>query len=401
MKKILPIVPFLVAGMTLIGCGDKSSRDNTSGKQDSPTVSQDSLGQYLSTARLMDMADTLEDIDYVQDKYSWMGAMSVCPNGYRLPTVEEFKKLTSRIAEFSKDNESGWWTAHVVDSPDNSSNYAGAIIAKLSGNATEFTFTRVSAMESAKVKCVQDTTDNKIVVNETTQKVSETEGAITEAILTPYYEPSLNNMGCSDCCCEEGNGGVLDVTLKAEGKPEEKFQIKELSDVFCGALAFNENNTPKDVQKASDGCIPEKLENFNILQLFQPGVKVKRTSCQSYTYLFTPAQQTREEATCGETILLNFAGKVQDISLAQNSDPEAEKECNYTILMNGSEKAVTTKGTCSNAEPGKDYNIQVTVSLDAQVSKDANPVVSQEYPCCYGEIQSHQITDISFTPVNN
>ncbi|SHK30955.1 hypothetical protein [Fibrobacter sp. UWEL] len=396
MKKIHLIS--LAAALCLCACGDKTSTDKTSSSNGNAPVVKDTLTQYLATARLITLADTVKEInEVIENHYTWMDAISACPTGYRLPTVEEYKKLNSRIAEFTRGDI--WWTANVTENPDSTVLYASATLATLPEKGSRFQFRTVGSTSIAKVKCIQDTTGNKIVVNESTQKLSEMNGTVTGTTFKPYYETSLKNMGCSDCCCEEGNGGVLDVSIQMDSAHTEKFQIKELSESFCGALAFNQDNTPKEIQKASDGCTPAVLGNFNILQLFQPGVKVMRSSCTSPIYLMTASQQSRKDVTCGESIVLEFKAKVQDMSLAVNEDPEAEKECNYALLINDSKKAVTTKGTCSNAEIGKEYNLQVTITLDAVTSKEASPILQQEFPCCYGEVQSHQITNISFTPI--
>lgn len=394
MKKLSFVT--LATLIALLGCGDKSSKDKAPEKTSGAV--KESAVDYLSTARLITLVDSVKEInEVVANHYTWVDAVSACPSGYRLPTVDEFKKMTSRANEFTRGNF--WWTANVTDQQDSSAEYAGAIMATLPERATEFQFKVSSSMDIAKVTCLQDTTGNKIVVNESAQKFSSMEGTITGTKLTPYYQTSLDNMGCSDCCCEEGNGGTLNVSIQTENGSIDEFQIKELSDSFCGALSFDENNTPKDIQKVSDGCTPAVMENFRILQLFQPDVKIKRISCTSSIYLMTPTQKSREEASCGETITLDFYGKIQDMALAHNDDPEAEKECNYSILIGKSDKPITTRATCSNAEIGKDYTIQVTITLDPVTSKDASPIVNQEFPCCYGEIQSHQITGITFTPV--
>lgn len=397
MKKIC-LIP-LAAMACLCACGEKASRDKATDSEQKAVVVKDSLSQYLENVRIITLADSVKEInEVVENHYIWTDAINACPTGYRLPSVEEFKKLSSRADEFAKGDF--WWTANVTDLHDSTANLAGAIMATLPERATKFQFKVASSMDIAKVKCIQDSTGNKIVVNESAQKLSEVEGSVVSAKLAPYYETSLNNMGCSDCCCEEGNGGLLDVTLQVDSVHRETFQIRELSESFCGALSFNEDNTPKEIKKASDGCTPATMENFKILQLFQPGVKVKRNTCQSALYLMTSQEKSRKDVSCGETIILDFVSKVQDMVLAVNEDPEAEKECNYTLLLAGSEKAISTKGTCSNAEIGMDYNVQVTINLDAVTSKDASPILQQEFPCCYGEIQSHQISNITLTPVN-
>lgn len=389
----------LSALLALCACGDKQTTDGKKDSTQATAETKDSLSLYLEKVRIISLADSVKEInEVVENHYTWTDAISACPNGYRLPTVDEFKKLSSRIGEFAKGDV--WWTANVTENISTDTANAGAVMAYRHDNALAFKFKSTSVIDIAKVKCIQDTSGNKVVINDNTQNISEISGSISEVKFTPYYETSLNNMGCSDCCCEEGNGGVLDVTVQTDSSHTATFQIKELSESFCGALTFKDNNTPKDIQKASDGCTPAVIENFKILQLFQPNVMVKRTSCTSPIYLMTNQGNSRKEVSCGETITLEFAGKLQDIALAQNDDPEAEKECNYTFLINDIAKPVVTRGTCSNAEPGNDYNASITISLDAVTSRDASPILQQEFPCCYGEIQSHQITNISLTSVN-
>lgn len=342
--------------------------------------------------------------------YKWTSLSEACPAGFRVPTVDEFKNAGRLVQELTnslngytendslqKQGEEGyWWTLNVAAIQD-SLVPPTVTAAKLTKDSKTFEFVEEPFDLALKVRCVQDSSTDFYAVNPTPMKLDSLEGFILDAHLTPYYEGTFENMGCADCCCEEGNGGELNVAVRTDEGIIDSIKVLELDPKFCGTIVMSgkEAATPKVVKK--NGCLLAKMENFSILPLFQPGTSIKYSSCASRIYVKSIVGDENPMVTCGENIQLNFEGVLQEIALVQKENADEEKECSYTIKLASNGKNVTTQGPCSNAVPGVNYDIQVSVVLDGLTGKKESPILDQEYPCCYGETRSFQIGDIQFT----
>lgn len=396
MKKVV-LIPLTILAL-LCSCSDEKPKNmekavSENAQQNEVTVKQDSVIWYAEPN------DNIAPGDFL---YNWGHATIMCPEGYRLPSVEEFKNVSQEVkaqqglaADSSEDK--AWWTIQLASFE---SNGIDSIVPK----ATAVRFEKDSIIvfdedvtQEHHIRCVKKS-DESYPINPVPQKKAEISGTIEDVKFEPYYEASLSNMGCADCCCEEGNGAILKVTVSSADGSLNSFNVKELNSKFCGAIAFDKNGKPTDLQ--TEDCETIEPDKFKVLALFQPGLKVKQISCSTPIFITSSVENKYASTSCGEKIYLRLQGILKDISLVQRENPEEEKQCSYSIQLSNSEKDLSIAGSCSNVEPGKSYDIQVKISLDPTVSKNDSPVLKMEYPCCYDEWQSHQVTDIVFYPNN-
>lgn len=418
MRKIV-IASTLVAATFFSACTDekpKTPEKSSLANQPAEVVKPPeflAIAATDSTPALWNIKGTLWLQNESEFYFKWTSLSDACPAGFRAPTIDEFKNAGRLIQELAnnlngftendslqKQGEEGyWWTLNVEAIRD--SIRPTVIAAKLTKGAQTFEFVEQPFDLNLKVRCVQDSTPDFYAVNPTPMKVDSLDGFILDAKLKPYFQGTYENMGCADCCCEEGNGGELHVTIRTDEGIIDTIQVLELDSKFCGTVSMSENEAAKPVVVRKNGCLLSKMENFRILPLFQPGVTIKYSNCSSKVYIKSSVGDENTTVSCGESIILNFEGILQEIALISKDNPEDDKECSYTIKLASNGKDITTQGPCSNAVPGKNYDIQATIVLEGVTSKRDSPILDLEYPCCYGETRSYQIGDIQFTESKN
>ncbi len=423
MKKLILTSAFAAATL-FCSCTDEKPKD-----PDSTAVTKTAEAPKPEVVEIAatDSSPALWSIDGVkwlkeerEEFFTWSQAnFSACPDNYRLPTAEEFKQLSAILPELSQKlsglsqtltledmstrdtvinqgEEGYWWTTNI--SPMGSDSARPQVVAaKLTRNSQAIQFVDMPFDISMKVRCIQDSSNTPVFVNPTPVTTDGVKGYISEVSLEPYYENSFENMGCADCCCEEGNGGRLTVSVNTENGERKDFEVMELSGEFCGTVAKEVKGVATPIVDRKNNCKLAKMENFSFLQLFQPGVKVKQTTCQSRIFIKSEVGDGYETASCGDSIALSFAATVKEIALIQSENPDDEKVCSYTLKMLDSGKDVHTIAPCSNANANTDYNVEATIILEPIAGNNINPILESPYPCCYGEVRSFQLINISFT----
>ncbi|MCF0222639.1 MAG: hypothetical protein HUK20_00065 [Fibrobacter sp.] len=353
---------------------------------------------------------------------NWGSAIYGCPEGTRLPTADEFRqspdilKMLSKVnASYEEKKRNGakatsgesyddydntamgkqgfWWTIQLVSMGVDT--IAPTAVAVQIKNDSAYTV-ELDVSERLLLKCVKKTDADKFTfpVEQTIRKIN---GIIGSVQLEPHYEYD----GCGECCCEEGSGAYLTVKIQTDKGLQDSIVVSELDHNYCGVLEFDENGNPKRFQ--TENCEPVKMENFKMLHLLQPGAIIKYTSCTSPFYIISNDGNERIQKSCGETILVEQGGLVQNkreiIIQPEYESEQPQKLCEYTIKLDNEEKVVTARGPCRNVKLNQRYSILADIELPTLFNEKSSPVGAMEYPCCYGEDESHILKNISFNPL--
>lgn len=368
-----------------------------------PAISYKKVGKRIWTASDLgvlirrdygDHWDTLGVRSGDKVLYSWLDAIKACPRGFRLPRKEEF---SSRDAD---DLGVGtWWTSNIVNmyttqkrSKDSeypeTTDHILVAIADVDENSGMLSISETNYQEKHSVLCISDMSDNfEQAIYDKPPKISHKSGTITSVNFTPHYDSESS--GCADCCCGEGDGGMLKINLDTDRDSLDKIIIYNYNSGFYCSLQppeeseESEEGSPAPSNEQADDealeCIKDpKITDVNFFALFQKGAKVKSKHCeQAYFVISDLGGPYISTFPCGDTITVSFTGTIKDV---QRQESEEGASCTYKIFNPATNYTATTTYGCKNVQVGSTYKVKVTVTY----KENKSGVYYTMYPCCTG-----------------
>lgn len=317
--------------------------------------------------------------------FSLTEALEACPRGFRIPRKEEFQ---SRDVE--ELGVGAWWTSNIVnmymtERPVKDSEYAErtshvfAAVAQVSEDGQEIGFLETNIQEKHSVLCISDESENtEEIVNDMPDKITRKSGTITSVNFEPHYS---SDYSCADCCCDEGDGGYLEIQFRGEDGSTETETVYEFGEyALCVPPDFEtkEEVPPPD----SATCTKPEMENLNLLSLFQKGAHLESKRCEYKVYTTAVVDGAYiSDYSCGDTLTVSFIGVLKDI---QPVSDENSTLCTYKILNIETDNIVTTTHDCKSVMIGSTYRIKGTVTYTDAASGRKPPILQMEYPCCEG-----------------
>ena len=199
----------------------------------------------------------------------------------------------------------------------------------------------------------------------------------------------IESSGCADCCCGEGDGGMLKINLDTDRDSLDKIIIYNYNSGFYCSLQppeeseESEEGSPAPSNEQADDealeCIKDpKITDVNFFALFQKGAKVKSKHCeQAYFVISDLGGPYISTFSCGDTITVSFTGTIKDV---QRQESEEGASCTYKIFNPATNYTATTTYGCKNVQVGSTYKVKVTVTY----KENKSGVYYTMYPCCTG-----------------
>lgn len=336
--------------------------------------------------------------------FTWNEAINVCPQNFRLPTKEEFKKRKA-----SDLGEGSWWTLNIVNMmtnddkrSDGSSSWGTVVSAVASVNvnsdSVEFIYDKSGSRHS--VLCVVDSNEYYRFVDDIPARHTVIEGTVTKA---DYDVHVSSDYHCAECCCGEGSGGIQKVVIVDENQQSFTEKIRELYvGRFCPPPREAGDESFEDVAEVPDSnCIEPSLEIFDFLQFFRSGATVKVDHCRKKSLEIVEIDETGIfERNCGDSILVSVMGTVEEVEefTQENNlfDEDTLHLCSYKIKLLSDDSFITTTHSCANVTIGIPYKVKATLT---KKSDELGAVVQVMYPCCMGEENGHSFAKLEFEPI--
>ena len=337
--------------------------------------------------------DTLGVMGPTGGMFSWMEALEACPSGFRIPRKEEFQGRNVDDLGVGV-----WWTSNIAnmyttERPVKDSEYPEreyhvlAKVAQVSGDGRPVKITETNIQEKHSVLCISDTSESiEKTLSDMPDKITTTSGAIMSVKFEPHYS---SEYGCADCCCGEGNGGVIEIQFKKNDGTvgtETVYEIGEYN--LCVPPEFLTNDQMEESENGgmepldTTACTKPEKDNLNLLSLFRKGAYIESKRCEYSVYVKAEVDGAYISGrSCGDTLKVSFTGVLKDI---QPVSGEKSTLCTYKILYPETDEIITTTHECKGVMIGSTYRIKGTVTYTDNAFERVPPVLYMTYPCCEG-----------------
>ncbi len=320
--------------------------------------------------------------------FSMIEALDACPSGFRIPRREEFQNRD--VEELGVGT---WWTSNAVNMytterpvegsgyPERT-NHVFAAVAQVFERSQQVVFSESNIQEKHSVLCISDASEPIVtMVSDMPDMITVKSGTITSVKFEPHYNG--DRLGdCADCCCHEGDGGVLQIQLEGNDGSVETDTVYEFGEyplcILPGYESFGEMGAPDPAT-----CINPEMGNLNLLALFQKGAYVESKRCRYKIYERGWESEYISDYSCGDTLTVSFTGVLRDI---QPVSDEYVTMCTYKILNPETGDIITTTHECKSVMIASTYRVKATVTYTDDSFGIRIPAVHDVsyFLCCNG-----------------
>lgn len=340
-------------------------------------------------------------IYFDRKKFTWLDAINVCPNGYRIPRKEEIQKY-----HIHNLGNGIWWTSNATKMYNTEQHFEDLDYTEIKGrvfaatininkNNQDIETSEANFNEEHSVLCIEDSSENYTkTVSDIPDKTTFKTGTITRVSFWPHYQGPEG----SDCYCGEGNGGILDIHLDSEKDSNDIVEVYDYGGYdICIPSESEDSESEESVltePNEQKTCQAPEVNIFNMLPLFQKGAKVKSKQCKFDVFVDSQiGLQYVRPYSCGDTITVSFTGVIKDLSPVFRHDylfmfPIDLQDnilCSYKIFNPENGNTITTIHKCKDVLIGSTYKITGTITyIDDPTHEKRIAVMHTFYPCCHG-----------------